>query len=308
MHSSFNFLTNLLTIVCFISYGTGNYVSASAGPEASHPIRGIRSRDTRSLRARAPEISQENSYLFLTRSLNKRQGKLGAGAGGAAGGGGAGRGDAIIKGAVDRISAGLATTIAKFSALKDANLELPTAAEISEAMSKAAESVDSSQFSQALRAYKTGIDGLLDRKLAEGGKSGGTGPITDHEFEIRTSSKNKRQMRGGGGRGSPSAATASTGTATPSPSSATPSSGAAGAASSPPMSKDMLDGIAAAFLALVTKFVDAKSGGGRLPTGEDISQTLQDVIKTSDIKNRMETALAAKTALEGLADKMKTAK
>lgn len=283
MHSSLGFLMNVLAIITLTSSGTKNSVSASDRSISSHVTRGIRTRDMRTMRARFLENFQVNSQVSSGSSLSKRQGKIAAG-----GAGGANRGDAVIKIASDRISIGLAATIAKYSALKEANLPLPTAAELSEAMSKSTEDVDSSQFVQVMRALKTGIDGLADRKLIEGGKSGGN----------RTnSSKERRQVRGGS-RGM-SASTS----ATPSTSTGALSSGAS---SSTPMSKDMIDGIASAFLEMITKFCDAKAAGGRLPTGTEISLTLQEVVKNGDIRNKVEIALSAKTSLEALADKLRS--
>ncbi|KAH9816489.1 hypothetical protein DFH28DRAFT_1159708 [Melampsora americana] len=293
MYSCRSFLTTLSVIVSFISFGAENSVSASNGPEASHVIRGIRSRDTRSLRARSSDYLRDKPDLLSARSLNKRQGRtMGGGAGGAGGAGGSGRGEEIMKSVIDRVAAGLAATIAKYSALKEANLALPTEAEVSEAMSQASQNVDSGQLSAVLRAFKSGLDGLADKKLADGGKSGGA--------EI--SSKEKRQMRGGAGGRSPTPTGGARGTTS------TPNAGASGASTSGPVSKDMIDGIASAFLDMVTKFAEAKASGGRLPTGEEISQTLQEVVKNGDIKNRMETALSAVKAMNSLAEKMKTAK
>lgn len=74
---------------------------------------------------------------------------------------------------IDKISVGLASTIAKFSEAKDAGAELPTLDEMSQTVGGALKSSDTNNRGQSSRAVKAALDALADRKLAEA-KSGGT--------------------------------------------------------------------------------------------------------------------------------------
>ncbi|KAH9822454.1 secreted protein [Melampsora americana] len=77
---------------------------------------------------------------------------------------------------MQRISAGLVTTIAKFSADKEAGVDFPTQQEMTQAVDQALWTSDYTNFVKVSQAIKISIDALADRKLAEGqtGKSRAT--------------------------------------------------------------------------------------------------------------------------------------
>ncbi|EGG11182.1 uncharacterized protein MELLADRAFT_102776 [Melampsora larici-populina 98AG31] len=69
---------------------------------------------------------------------------------------------------MQRISSGLVSSIAKFSADKEAGVEFPTQQEMTEAVDQALLTSDLTNFSKVAQAIKKSIDALADRKLAEG--------------------------------------------------------------------------------------------------------------------------------------------
>lgn len=78
----------------------------------------------------------------------------------------------ISSAVIDKISVGLASTIAKFSEAKDAGAELPGLEEMSQTIGGALTSSDTNNRGQSSRAVKAALDALAEHKLAEATSGG----------------------------------------------------------------------------------------------------------------------------------------
>ncbi|EGG06699.1 uncharacterized protein MELLADRAFT_124250 [Melampsora larici-populina 98AG31] len=74
----------------------------------------------------------------------------------------------LSAGTMEIVSAGLVSTIAKFSADKEAGAAFPNQEEMSKAVGQAIDKAGLSDFTKLAQAVKTNIDALAEKKLAEG--------------------------------------------------------------------------------------------------------------------------------------------
>ncbi|KAH9818458.1 secreted protein [Melampsora americana] len=143
MFTKFGFVATSLTVFFVLDPTNTNSVSAAFPAEGPRLIRTLRRRSVN------------------TGSLNPRQDNSSAKPSGVPHLG-------LSADTMQTISAGLASSIAKFSADKEAGVGFPSQPEMSEAVNKAIQTADFTNFTKVAQAVKENIDALAEKKLAEG--------------------------------------------------------------------------------------------------------------------------------------------
>ncbi|EGG08196.1 uncharacterized protein MELLADRAFT_123221 [Melampsora larici-populina 98AG31] len=151
MHINYGFVATSMALLFVLDITNTNSVSAAPGADLTRLIRIIR---RRSLDAGSTSANEESSQGEPTGISPTRQSgvpQLG-----------------LSSAMMQRVSAGLVSSIAKFSADMQAGVEFPTQAEMTKAVDEALENSDDRYFFKVAQAIKNSIDALADRKLAEG--------------------------------------------------------------------------------------------------------------------------------------------
>ncbi|KAH9820551.1 secreted protein [Melampsora americana] len=156
MRINYGFVATSMALLFVLDITNTNSVSASPGAEVTRLIRTIRRRslDVGSASANDDPSQGEPTGIRPTRQSGVPQ--LG-----------------LSPAMMQRISAGLVSTISKFSADMEAGVEFPTQPEMTQAVDQALATSDYRNFVKVAQAIKNSIDALADRKIAEGetGKS-----------------------------------------------------------------------------------------------------------------------------------------
>ncbi|KAH9821660.1 hypothetical protein DFH28DRAFT_1104110 [Melampsora americana] len=186
---------------------------------------------------------------------------------------------------INRLSADLADTIAKYSKVKEAGKKMPTTSELTAALKIAMKKGGNDPVAHA-QATKAAIDGLAEAKLSGSNSTGSDAPASDSPASESpasnsTSKLSARQELPMGGDPAP-----------------TDSNSASGA---PKFKSSDVRRFANKFLKMVTAFADAKAAGGSLPTAEEIAQVLHHLQQTLDPTDKRKSAHATHAAFMELA-------
>ncbi|EGG05612.1 uncharacterized protein MELLADRAFT_87882 [Melampsora larici-populina 98AG31] len=146
MRINYGFVATSVALLFVLDSSVTNSVSASPGAEAS---RFVRTLVRRSLNAGGANDDSTQGQSGPARPSGVPQ--LG-----------------LSPAMMQRVSAGLVSSIAKFSADMEAGVEFPTQEEMTKAVDEALETADDRYFFKMAQAIKNSIDALADRKLAEG--------------------------------------------------------------------------------------------------------------------------------------------
>ncbi|EGG06700.1 uncharacterized protein MELLADRAFT_106527 [Melampsora larici-populina 98AG31] len=143
MRINYSFIATSMALVFVLDPINTNSVSAASPAEVPRLFRTLRRR------------------FVTTRSLNRRQDTSAAKPAGVPQLG-------LSADTMEIVSAGLVSTIAKFSADKETGSAFPNQEEMSKAVGQALDKSGSTDFTKVAQALKTNIDALADKKRAEG--------------------------------------------------------------------------------------------------------------------------------------------
>lgn len=159
MFVNYVFVAASMAVLLVLDPSITNSVSASSGAEAPSFMRTLRRRTLNLRSTGADEESTQDKPSGLRPTGQAGVPQLG-----------------LSPAMMQKVSGGLVSSIAKFSADKEAGVEFPTQAEMTRAVDEALWTSDTTNFLKVALAIKFNIDALADRKLAE--EKTGTGRLT----------------------------------------------------------------------------------------------------------------------------------